>query len=109
MVDGHRSAKAFTKSLCFLGEQGQRMDLSHPVHVDNCVLDPDTGECWREPPAYTYRDYRWVTPLSVRQAGLGRGLTAPCLPPSSVDFSTSTMTSRAGTCSSQSPMPSLSR
>lgn len=36
------------------------MDLSHPVHADNCVLDPDTGECWREPPAYTYRDYRWA-------------------------------------------------
>lgn len=42
------------------GEQEQRMDLSHPVHADNCVLDPDTGECWREPPAYTFRDYRWV-------------------------------------------------
>ncbi|XP_058138676.1 prolyl 3-hydroxylase 3 [Dasypus novemcinctus] len=39
------------------GEQEQRMDLSHPVHADNCILDPDTGECWREPPAYTYRDY----------------------------------------------------
>lgn len=36
------------------------MDLSHPVHADNCILDPDSGECWREPPAYTYRDYRWV-------------------------------------------------
>lgn len=47
-----------------LGEQEQRMDLSHPVHADNCVLDPDTGECWREPPAYTYRDYRWVGSFS---------------------------------------------
>ncbi|OWK03694.1 GPR162, partial [Cervus elaphus hippelaphus] len=45
------------QALGFPGEQAQRMDLSHPVHADNCVLDPDTGECWREPPAYTYRDY----------------------------------------------------
>ncbi|KAI5126121.1 Prolyl 3-Hydroxylase 3 [Manis pentadactyla] len=51
---------SFTHLVCrsaIEGEQGQRMDLSHPVHADNCVLDPDTGECWREPPAYTYRDY----------------------------------------------------
>ncbi|XP_019483260.1 PREDICTED: prolyl 3-hydroxylase 3 [Hipposideros armiger] len=51
---------SFTHLVCrsaVEGEQEQRMDLSHPVHADNCVLDPDTGECWREPPAYTYRDY----------------------------------------------------
>ncbi|KAM8912533.1 prolyl 3-hydroxylase 3 isoform 2-T2 [Lycaon pictus] len=51
---------SFTQLVCrsaIEGEQDQRMDLSHPVHADNCVLDPDTGECWREPPAYTYRDY----------------------------------------------------
>ncbi|EPQ12343.1 Prolyl 3-hydroxylase 3 [Myotis brandtii] len=51
---------SFTHLVCrtaIKGEQEQRMDLSHPVHADNCVLDPDTGECWREPPAYTYRDY----------------------------------------------------
>nr|XP_033722987.1 prolyl 3-hydroxylase 3 isoform X1 [Tursiops truncatus] len=51
---------SFTHLVCrsaIEGEQAQRMDLSHPVHADNCVLDPDTGECWREPPAYTYRDY----------------------------------------------------
>uniref|UniRef100_A0A2K5XIL0 procollagen-proline 3-dioxygenase n=2 Tax=Mandrillus leucophaeus TaxID=9568 RepID=A0A2K5XIL0_MANLE len=51
---------SFTHLVCrsaIEGEQEQRMDLSHPVHADNCVLDPDTGECWREPPAYTYRDY----------------------------------------------------
>ncbi|KAM6214130.1 prolyl 3-hydroxylase 3 [Rhynchocyon petersi] len=46
------------------GEQEQRMDLSHPVHADNCVLDPDTGECWREPPAYTYRDYSGILYLN---------------------------------------------
>ncbi|XP_049628110.1 prolyl 3-hydroxylase 3 [Suncus etruscus] len=51
---------SFTHLVCrsaIEGEQSQRMDLSHPVHADNCVLDPDTGECWQEPPAYTYRDY----------------------------------------------------
>lgn len=51
---------SFTHLVCrsaIEGEQEQRMDLSHPVHADNCILDPDTGECWREPPAYTYRDY----------------------------------------------------
>ncbi|KAM5263674.1 prolyl 3-hydroxylase 3 [Ctenodactylus gundi] len=51
---------SFTHLVCrsaIEGEQEQRMDLSHPVHADNCFLDPDTGECWREPPAYTYRDY----------------------------------------------------
>ncbi|KAK8744336.1 hypothetical protein OTU49_000752, partial [Cherax quadricarinatus] len=31
-------------------------DLSHEVHVDNCLLQ-DSGECLRVPPAYTYRDY----------------------------------------------------
>lgn len=34
------------------------MDLSHPVHADNCLLDPEGQECWKEPPAYVYRDYR---------------------------------------------------
>lgn len=32
-------------------------DLSHEVHVDNCLLQ-DSGECLRVSPAYTYRDYR---------------------------------------------------
>ncbi|XP_007935315.1 prolyl 3-hydroxylase 3 [Orycteropus afer afer] len=58
---------SFTHLVCrsaIDGEQEQRMDLSHPVHADNCVLDPDTGECWREPPAYTYRDYSGVLYLN---------------------------------------------
>ena len=58
------------------------MDLSHPVHADNCVLDPDTGECWREPPAYTYRDYRWAA-LQGLGGVPGWGLTA-CLLSSSL-------------------------
>uniref|UniRef100_G3SYD9 procollagen-proline 3-dioxygenase n=1 Tax=Loxodonta africana TaxID=9785 RepID=G3SYD9_LOXAF len=58
---------SFTHLVCrsaIEGEQEQRMDLSHPVHADNCVLDPDTGECWREPPAYTYRDYSGILYLN---------------------------------------------
>ncbi|XP_044155661.1 prolyl 3-hydroxylase 3 [Bufo gargarizans] len=42
------------------GEQEGRSDLSHPVHADNCILDSEEKECWREPPAYVHRDYRWV-------------------------------------------------
>ncbi|XP_053306200.1 prolyl 3-hydroxylase 3 [Spea bombifrons] len=38
------------------GEQEGRSDLSHPVHADNCILDPEEKECWREPPAYVHRD-----------------------------------------------------
>ncbi|XP_063818537.1 prolyl 3-hydroxylase 3 [Pseudophryne corroboree] len=39
------------------GEQEGRTDLSHPVHSDNCILDPEEKRCWREPPAYIHRDY----------------------------------------------------
>uniref|UniRef100_A0A4W4FM33 procollagen-proline 3-dioxygenase n=1 Tax=Electrophorus electricus TaxID=8005 RepID=A0A4W4FM33_ELEEL len=39
------------------GQQELRNDLSHPIHADNCLLDPEANECWKEPPAYTYRDY----------------------------------------------------
>ncbi|XP_017333157.1 prolyl 3-hydroxylase 2 [Ictalurus punctatus] len=38
-------------------QQEHRNDLSHPIHADNCLLDPEASECWKEPPAYTYRDY----------------------------------------------------
>ncbi|XP_060733508.1 prolyl 3-hydroxylase 2 [Tachysurus vachellii] len=38
-------------------QQEHRNDLSHPIHADNCLLDPEARECWKEPPAYTYRDY----------------------------------------------------
>ena len=37
----------------------ERDDLSHPVHSDNCVLQPD-GSCLKEYPAYIQRDYRCV-------------------------------------------------
>ncbi|KAM3834913.1 prolyl 3-hydroxylase 2 isoform 1-T2 [Vipera latastei] len=39
------------------GQQERRNDLSHPIHADNCLLDPEAQECWKEPPAYTFRDY----------------------------------------------------
>uniref|UniRef100_A0A8C4XLQ8 procollagen-proline 3-dioxygenase n=1 Tax=Falco tinnunculus TaxID=100819 RepID=A0A8C4XLQ8_FALTI len=44
--------------------QEGRMDLSHPVHADNCLLDPEGQECWREPPAYVYRDYSGILYLN---------------------------------------------
>lgn len=50
---------SFTHLVCrsaIAGDQQGRMDLSHPVHVDNCLLEPETKLCWREPPAFTHRD-----------------------------------------------------
>lgn len=41
------------------GEQEGRLDLSHPVHVDNCLLEPETNQCWKEPPAFIHRDLRY--------------------------------------------------
>ncbi|XP_033899139.3 prolyl 3-hydroxylase 1 [Acipenser ruthenus] len=50
---------SFTHLVCRAavpGEQEGRVDLSHPVHADNCLLEPETRQCWREPPAYIHRD-----------------------------------------------------
>ncbi|KAM8869321.1 prolyl 3-hydroxylase 3 [Spinachia spinachia] len=50
---------AFTHLVCRSavdGDQEGRLDLSHPVHVDNCLLEPETNQCWREPPAFIHRD-----------------------------------------------------
>ncbi|KAI1885775.1 hypothetical protein AGOR_G00207270 [Albula goreensis] len=50
---------SFTHLVCrsaITGKQEGRLDLSHPVHVDNCLLEPETRQCWREPPAFTHRD-----------------------------------------------------
>lgn len=30
------------------------------MHVDNCILNAETLVCVKEPPAYTFRDYRCV-------------------------------------------------
>ncbi|NXV83099.1 P3H3 hydroxylase, partial [Atlantisia rogersi] len=58
---------SFTHLVCRTAideKQEGRMDLSHPVHVDNCLLDPEGQECWREPPAYVYRDYSGILYLN---------------------------------------------
>uniref|UniRef100_A0A3Q3WZA3 procollagen-proline 3-dioxygenase n=1 Tax=Mola mola TaxID=94237 RepID=A0A3Q3WZA3_MOLML len=50
---------SFTHLVCrsaIAGAQKGRVDLSHPVHVDNCLLEPETKQCWREPPAFIHRD-----------------------------------------------------
>ncbi|XP_073341607.1 prolyl 3-hydroxylase 3 [Pagrus major] len=46
------------------GDQEGRLDLSHPVHVDNCLLEPETKQCWREPPAFIHRDLSAVLYLN---------------------------------------------
>ncbi|XP_069753744.1 prolyl 3-hydroxylase 2 isoform X1 [Narcine bancroftii] len=46
------------------GQQDNRNDLSHPIHADNCLLDVDAKECWKEPPAYTHRDYSAILYLN---------------------------------------------
>ncbi|XP_051575692.1 prolyl 3-hydroxylase 3-like [Myxocyprinus asiaticus] len=58
---------AYTHLVCrsaIPGHQEGRTDLSHPVHVDNCILDPETRQCWREPPAFTHRDLSAVLYLN---------------------------------------------
>ncbi|OXB60481.1 hypothetical protein ASZ78_000772 [Callipepla squamata] len=58
---------SFTHLVCRTAveeEQEGRMDLSHPVHADNCLLDPEGNECWKEPPAYVYRDYSGILYLN---------------------------------------------
>ncbi|XP_029928860.1 prolyl 3-hydroxylase 3 [Myripristis murdjan] len=58
---------SFTHLVCrsaITGDQEGRLDLSHPVHVDNCLLEPDTRQCWREPPAFTHRDLSAVLYLN---------------------------------------------
>ncbi|BFZ05241.1 hypothetical protein BsWGS_08280 [Bradybaena similaris] len=41
-----------------------REDLSHPVHADNCVLQPD-GSCTKEFPAFSHRDYSAILYLNA--------------------------------------------
>ncbi|XP_061539961.1 prolyl 3-hydroxylase 2 [Phycodurus eques] len=51
---------SYTHLVCrtaITGQQDYRNDLSHPIHADNCLLDTEASECWKEPPAYTQRDY----------------------------------------------------
>ncbi|KAI2655356.1 Prolyl 3-hydroxylase 3 [Labeo rohita] len=58
---------AYTHLVCrsaIPGHQEGRLDLSHPVHVDNCILEPETRQCWRESPAFTHRDLSAVLYLN---------------------------------------------
>ncbi|NXI35163.1 P3H3 hydroxylase, partial [Galbula dea] len=64
---GRKLHFSFTHLVCRTAveeEQEGRLDLSHPVHADNCLLDPEGQECWREPPAYVYRDYSGILYLN---------------------------------------------
>uniref|UniRef100_A0A8C6XMU3 procollagen-proline 3-dioxygenase n=1 Tax=Naja naja TaxID=35670 RepID=A0A8C6XMU3_NAJNA len=45
-------------------KQGGRTDPSHPVHVDNCILNAEAMMCLKEPPAYTFRDYSAILYLN---------------------------------------------
>ncbi|XP_069598205.1 prolyl 3-hydroxylase 1 [Ranitomeya imitator] len=45
-------------------KQGDRQDLSHPVHVDNCILKAEAMMCVKEHPAYTFRDYSAILYLN---------------------------------------------
>ncbi|XP_027714257.1 prolyl 3-hydroxylase 1-like [Vombatus ursinus] len=44
--------------------QEDRTDSSHPVHVDNCILNAEALVCIKEPPAYTFRDYSAILYLN---------------------------------------------
>ncbi|XP_061457801.1 prolyl 3-hydroxylase 1 isoform X2 [Rhineura floridana] len=45
-------------------KQEDRADPSHPVHVDNCILNAEALVCVKEPPAYTFRDYSAILYLN---------------------------------------------
>ncbi|XP_072282035.1 prolyl 3-hydroxylase 1 [Pyxicephalus adspersus] len=45
-------------------KQADRKDLSHPVHVDNCILNAEAMMCIKEHPAYTFRDYSAILYLN---------------------------------------------
>uniref|UniRef100_A0A8D0BPN0 procollagen-proline 3-dioxygenase n=1 Tax=Salvator merianae TaxID=96440 RepID=A0A8D0BPN0_SALMN len=45
-------------------KQEERTDPSHPVHVDNCILNAEALVCVKEPPAYTFRDYSAILYLN---------------------------------------------
>ncbi|KAB0387650.1 hypothetical protein FD755_002606 [Muntiacus reevesi] len=44
--------------------QAERKDGSHPVHVDNCILNAEALVCVKEPPAYTFRDFSAILYLN---------------------------------------------
>jgi hypothetical protein len=82
LIQAHNFHLSF---LVFSGMQDNRKDLSHPVHSDNCVLDEAMGECHKVPPAYTWRDYRYVAMIVLINNIIAGGLhvyfvTAQCHP-----------------------------
>uniref|UniRef100_A0A4W3GM17 procollagen-proline 3-dioxygenase n=1 Tax=Callorhinchus milii TaxID=7868 RepID=A0A4W3GM17_CALMI len=50
---------SYTHLVCRTAVEGkvERADLSHSIHVDNCILNSEALECRKETPAYTQRDY----------------------------------------------------
>lgn len=40
-----------------LGNEDREVELSHPVHADNCLIQSD-GSCKKDPMAYMQRHYR---------------------------------------------------
>ncbi|XP_059807790.1 prolyl 3-hydroxylase 1 [Hypanus sabinus] len=46
------------------GTQENRKDLSHSIHVDNCILNSEALVCRKEHPAYTERDYSAILYLN---------------------------------------------
>ncbi|CAM9943427.1 unnamed protein product [Lampetra fluviatilis] len=58
---------SYTHLVCresIAGRQEERDDLSHPVHVDNCLLNPESRDCFKQKPAYTHRDYSAILYLN---------------------------------------------
>lgn len=58
---------SFTHLVCRTAKEGmqdERKDLSHPVHSDNCYLNETLGECIKQPPAFTWRDYSAILYLN---------------------------------------------
>ncbi|XP_045470805.1 prolyl 3-hydroxylase 1-like [Harmonia axyridis] len=45
------------------GDLGNRSELSHEIHADNCNIYPD-GVCEKEAPSYTWRDYSAIIYLN---------------------------------------------
>lgn len=87
-----RGAPVLTRVPLAPEAQAERKDSSHPVHVDNCILNAEALVCIKEPPAYTYRDYRFRLP----PAPGARSLSLPS-------------TRMFGASSSQGPRPSGSQ
>uniref|UniRef100_UPI00398EE3E1 prolyl 3-hydroxylase 1-like n=1 Tax=Pristiophorus japonicus TaxID=55135 RepID=UPI00398EE3E1 len=67
IVENYFGAKSplyhsFSHLMCrtaLAGRQDGREDLSHQVHADNCLLDPEAIDCWREAATNTARDFSW--------------------------------------------------